>query len=192
MTNTLRTTARRRFAFLAGLAALLTACADAPTAVAPSAATNSAVVNAAVADPLAAPASPSATLLSCPSTTSRSASAVIGPRGGIVSVDGSALVVPPGAVTRPTSFTLEVPASPVVRVEVTAAGAEHYTFRRPVVVSISYARCDDAILPPTSLGAWWIDDATLQRLGVMAGIDDRTQRRVTFITNHLSGYAVVY
>lgn len=190
MTNTLRSTRRRSAAIIAGLAALLTACADAPTASAPSA--PRAAVNASVAEPFAVTASPSATLLACPSTTSHSATAVIGTRGGVVAVAGSALVVPPGAVRTPTSFTLEVPASPVMRVEVTAEGAEHYEFRRPVAVSISYARCDDAMLPASSLGAWWIDDATLQRLGVMAGIDDRAHRRVTFITDHLSGYAVVY
>lgn len=189
MTSLLRST-RVRAAFLAGAAAFLAACADAPTAAAPSAAP--VAVNAAVADRSALTASPSASLLACPSATTESATAVIGPRGGAVGVAGSALVVPPGAVRTPTAFTFVVPASPVVQVEVRADGEEHYRFARPVVMSVSYARCDDAVLPATQLGAWWIDGTTRERLGVMAGIDDRRHRRVTFITDHLSGYAVVY
>jgi len=169
--------------------------ADAPTA-APSSFTPPAVagaaVNAGVAGADAIVASPTATLLSCPAAAANSASAVIGPRGGVLSVAGNALAVAPGAVRQPTAFTLVVPASPVVQVEIHAAGQEHYRFARPVAVSISYARCDDASLPASRLGAWWIDTATAQQLGVMAGIDDRAHRRVTFITDHLSGYAVVY
>jgi hypothetical protein len=193
MTSPFRST-HLRVALLAGLSGLLAACADAPTAVAPSAAPSSAnvAVNASVAVPGAVTASSTASLLACPATTTESASAVIGPRGGIVGVAGSALVVPPGAVPRATNFTFVVPASPVVQVEIHAAGVEHYAFDRPVAVSISYARCSDAQLPATSLGAWWVDSSTLSQLGVMAGIDDRSHRRVTFITDHLSGYAVVY
>jgi hypothetical protein len=186
MTN-LQRSSRRGAGFLAGLVVFLAACSDAPTAAAPAPA-----VNAAVAEPSARPASTSATLLACPSTTADSARAVIGPRGGSVSVGGSSLVVPPSAVATPTTFTLVAPASPVVQVEVHAAGVDHYEFAHPVTVSVSYARCDDAALPTARLGAWWVDGATLERLGVMAARDDRRQRRVTFITDHLSGYAVVY
>ena len=193
MTNPLRST-RLRAALVVGVGALLAACTDAPTAAtAPTTAPRpGAAVNAATADPLAVTASPTATLLACPSTVADSASGVIGPRGGMIGVEGSGIVVPAGAVRTPTAFTVVVPASPVVQVEIHAAGVAHYQFVRPVAVSISYARCAAAQLPATSFGAWWIDSATLDQLGVMAGIDDRTHRRVTFVTDHLSGYAVVY
>ena len=192
MTNPLRST-RLRAALVVAVGALLAACSDAPTAAtAPTAPRPGAAVNAATADPFAITASPTATLLACPSTVADSATAVIGPRGGMVGVEGSAILVPAGAVRTPTAFTIVVPASPVVQVEVHAAGVEHYQFARPVAVSISYARCSDSALPDSPLGAWWIDSATLSQLGVMAGIDDRAHRRVTFITDHLSGYAVVY
>ncbi|MFL5576888.1 MAG: hypothetical protein ACJ79S_13055 [Gemmatimonadaceae bacterium] len=187
MTKLLRST-RLRAAFLASAAALLAACSDAPTA--PSA--RPTAVNASVADPSAVAAPTSGTLLACPSATTQSATAVIGPRGGVVGVAGSALIVPAHAVRKPTTFTFVVPASPVVQVEIHTAGATHYEFARPVAVSISYARCAADVLPDAQLGAWWVDGATLARLGVMAGIDDRQHRRVTFITDHLSGYAVVY
>jgi hypothetical protein len=57
---------------------------------------------------------------------------------------------------------------------------------------VSYARCSSAALPAGSLDAWWIDDETRAGLGVMLGVDDRQSKRLTFITDHLSGYAVVY
>ena len=179
-----------RAASLAGIVALLAACSDAPTA--PSAAPSAPrAVNAAVAAPSAITASPAATLFACENSKTRSASAVIGPRGGMVVVAGSALVVPPGAVSKPTTFTFTLPASPFLTVDVSARGAEHYSFARPVAISISYAHCANDI-PDAPLGAWWVNAATLEQLGVMAGIDDRQHRRLTFVTDHLSGYAVVY
>ena len=176
-------------ALLAGAVALLAACSDAPTAPASSAPR---AVNAAVADPSALTASPSASLLACPSRITRSTSAVIGPRGGMVGIAGSALVVPPGAVATPTTFTFTIPASPFLQVDVSAAGVAHYQFAHPVALSISYAHCSPSALPDAPLGAWWVDAATLEQLGVMAAVDDRHQHRVTFVTDHLSGYAVVY
>lgn len=196
MTSLFRSTPLR-VALLAGLSGLLAACAaDAPSATAPSSSSPvpvaRAAVNAAVAGIGAVTPSSATTMLACPAAAADSASAVIGPRGGVVGVAGSTLAVPPGAVRQPTLFTLVVPASPVVKVEMHPAGAEHYQFARPVAVSISYARCDAAMLPAAPLGAWWIDSATSQQLGAMAGFDDRAHRRVTFLTDHLSGYAVVY
>lgn len=180
-----------RAALLTGVVALLAACSDAPTApaAAPSAPR---AVNAAVADPSAIAASPAATLFACENSRTRSASAVIGPRGGTVRVAGSALIVPPGAVPTATTFTFTLPESPYLTVDVSAAGVEHYSFARPVAISISYAHCSSASLPDAPLGAWWVDAATLEQLGVMAGVDDRQHRRLTFVTDHLSGYAVVY
>jgi hypothetical protein len=195
MKITFRST-RLRAVLLLGLGAALAACSDAPGVTAPVApaprATTIAAINAAYAGPDAITASSAATLLACPSTVERSATGVIGPRGGTLGVDGSAILVPPGAVRVPTTFTFVVPASPVVQVDVSAAGVEHYQFLRPVAISISYARCDAAALPGSSLGAWWVDSSTLSQLGVMAGVDDRAHRRITFVTDHLSGYAVVY
>jgi len=180
-----------RAALLSGVVALLAACSDAPTApaAAPSAPR---AVNASVADPSATTASPAATLFACESSRSRSASAVIGPRGGMVALSGSALVVPPGAVGKPTTFTFTIPASPYLTVDVSAQGVEHYSFARPVLISISYAHCSGQGLPDAPLGAWWVNAETLEQLGVMAGVDDRQHRRLTFVTDHLSGYAVVY
>src|SRR6185369_10657108 len=96
----------------------------------------------------------------CPSTVTRQGSAVIDHKGGILEVDGNALVVPPKAVKKKTRFTMTVPASPYVEIDVSAEGVAHYTFQRPVAISVSYARCAESQLPATSMNAWWIDPAT--------------------------------
>lgn len=176
---TLTRSTRLRAALLSGAVALLAACSDAPTV---STASSSAALT----------VSPSATLLACPSRTTRSSSAVIGPRGGRVGVAGSSLVVPPDAVREPTRFTFTLPASPILQVDVSAAGVEHFEFARPVAFTISYAHCSRSDIPDAPLGAWWVDTATLQPLGVMPASDDRRRHRVTFATDHLSGYAVIY
>ena len=88
---------------------------------------------------------------------------------------------------------MTIPKSPYVEIDVSAQGFEHYEFRRPVGITLSYARCADSALPKSSLDAWWIDLKTRDQLGgVIFGVDDRTHKRLTFITDHLSGYAVVY
>src|SRR3712207_4207585 len=67
-------------------------------------------------------------ILACPAAEARSASTVIGPLGGTLSVAGNRLSVPPGAVLLPTRFTLTAPATEEVKVEVHAEGVEHYQF----------------------------------------------------------------
>jgi hypothetical protein len=193
MPSLVRPIRQRAVAVLCAVASLslFVACSDAPTGArqtteAPFAASASQALSDAVVPTTAGHA------LACASTISDSSTAVIGPRGGIVSVAGSALVVPPGAVRKATAFTFVVPASPIVEIEVHPATGGHYQFAHPVAISVSYARCADSALPASTLGAWWIDDATRQELGVMAGIDDRDHRRLTFITDHLSGYIVAY
>ena len=192
MPSSIRPLRQRALAFVTAVAGLtvMAACADAPTAARPTA--SPVAANASVAAPLAVVAPSTGSMLACPSTIADSATAVIGPRGGIVGVSGSALVVPAGAVHKPTAFTFVVPASPYVEVEVHPAQGGHYQFAHPVAITVSYARCTPAQLPATSMGAWWVDTNTLEQLGVMAGIDDRQHRRLTFLTDHLSGYLVAY
>jgi hypothetical protein len=188
-------TSRLLRAALAGAAlTLFGACADSPVApTTPDALPSEARIAAfRPTTPMLAAAAETDALLACPSTVAASGSAVIGRNGGVVRAAGSELLVTPGAVDRPTRFTMVVPASPVMEVEITAGDAEHYEFKRPVLVSIDYSRCAASALPKTSLAAWYIDSRTRDALGVMAGFDDRKHRRLSFLTNHLSGYAVAY
>ena len=163
----------------------VSACNDASTApgaaqLQPSAALQS----------VAAASTSSSDYLSCPSTHTYSASKVIGPRGGIVGVNGSALAIPPGAVPVPTRFTFIVPASDIMQVEAHAEGVEHYVFQRPVLMTIDYSRCAQSVELLPSFSAWYIDPATRSPLSWMGGVDDRLSHRLFFATDHLSGYAV--
>ncbi len=129
------------------------------------------------------------TLLECPVETSSSASSVIGPLGGVVSVGGHQLVVPPLAVPIPTQFTVTVPASQYVRVDITAGNGQHYQFQKPVSITLSYARCSRSNIEKESLRIFYVDDgnAILQDMG---GTDDKAARTVTTGTDHLSGYVI--
>ena len=129
-------------------------------------------------------------LVECPTGTTRTTSALIGPLGGTLEVDGHRMTVPAGALLLPTEVTLTVPASQYVEVDIRAGGEEHFVFEAPVEVSISYARCSRSNIERTSLSAWYIDSETKALLEDMGGVDDKTARTVTFTTGHLSGYAI--
>jgi hypothetical protein len=170
------------------LAALaIAACSDAPTD--PSSAARMQQHSAALAS-VSAASSNSSQYLACPSSHTLSASKVIGPRGGILAVDGSALAIPPGAVPVPTRFTFIVPESDIMQIEAHADGVEHYVFQRPVLITIDYSRCAQSVESLPSFSAWYIDTGTRNPLSWMGGVDDRRSHRLFFSTEHLSGYAV--
>lgn len=77
-----------------------------------------------------------------------------------------------------------------MEVDITADGSAHFSFRSPVTVSVSYARCTRSDIDKAPLTVWYIDAATKALLQNMGGTDDKVARTVTFITDHLSGYAV--
>ena len=170
------------------IAALAAACSDAPTGPATSPATQH-QANAAMAK-VSASSSSFSSYLACPSKQTFSVSKVIGPRGGILAVNGSALVIPPGAVPAPTRFSLIVPASDIMQIEAHADGVDHYVFQRPVMITIDYSRCAPAVDQLGSFSAWYIDTSTRSALSWMGGVDDRLSHRLFFATGHLSGYAV--
>jgi hypothetical protein len=128
-------------------------------------------------------------LLYCPATQSMQASATIGRAGGVVAVGGFSMRLPGGAVSEPTRFTLLVPASRYLEVEISAAGEGHYQFERSVMVTLDYSRCA-LDLRTADFSAWYIDSDTKEPLANMGRHDDRGRHRVTFFTDHLSGYAI--
>lgn len=169
--------------------AIVAACTDAPRTTSPRV-TQLGTSNRSTAV-VATPAPQAPAYLACPSSVAQSTSAVIGPRGGVLTIGGSALAVPPGAVPAATNFTFTLPASDLMQVEVHADGVEHYVFKRPVAVTVDYSRCaaaTDAI--PQSFGAWYFDPQTRKGLQFMGGVDIRALHRVVFATSHLSGYAI--
>ena len=130
------------------------------------------------------------TLIQCPSSETQSATALIGPLGGVLAAGNTRVEIPADAVLSPTTFKLTVPASKYVEIEVTTDSSEHYLFAQPVVVSIDYGRCGRSNIDLSPLSAWNIDPATKALLEPMVSVDDKLLRTVTFSTVHFSGYAV--
>ena len=161
------------------------ACSDAPTSVA--SAQSLGTPSRAVVE---APSTGS--LIECAVSRPASASKIITPAGGLLAAGGHAIAIPRGAVTRPVRITMTVPASKYVEVDISAEGAAHYQFARPVVVTLDYSRCGASADELSSLTAWYVDAPTRLFRADMGGIDDRLFRRLFFTTDHLSGYAVAY
>lgn len=168
--------ARRTIPALAAL--VLFGCADSPRRT-----------DRIVAPPLL-DASGAATLLQCPTSQPAFASGLLGVLGGVVSTGGNAVTLPFGAVSLPTLITLRVPASTYVEVDVTANDLLTFVFRRPVSITIDYSRCPIEATEGAALAVWHIDPETKALLAPMGGVDDPIQRRITFVTGHLSGYAI--
>lgn len=164
------------FALSVGMASLITAC-DAPESIE------------GPADPQML-AVTGGSLLECPAGESRAAFDRILPfLGGMVAVGANRVVVPLTAILGVTDITIEVPETDWVMVDLTANGAEHYQFRTPVSVTIDYSRCSDEALAGGPLTVWNID-AEGNMLQNMGGTDNRLFKRITFTTDHFSGYAI--
>lgn len=117
-------------------------------------------------------------------------SAVLGPLGGVVSAGGMSISLPIGALLEPTRITVVVANTRQVMVDIKADGQEHFLFRLPVTVTMSYARCTRPGLDLRILDAWYWDADTGTLLEKMNGIDNKLLREVTFVTPHLSGYVI--
>ena len=132
-------------------------------------------------------------LVECPISTSTSNSGLITPLlGGLVAVGNTSIAVPAGGVLDPVEIRVQVPASRYVEVEITAGDAEHFLFSQTAIISIDYSRCERDDIRLRRLTAWHIDPVTKALLEPMGGVDDKLLRRVTFLTDHLSGYAIAF
>ena len=129
-------------------------------------------------------------LIRCPAAEAQTASALIGPLGGVLSAGNTQVVIPANAVLSPTTFNLIVPTSKYVEIEVTTDTSEHYLFSQPVLVTIDYGRCGRSNILRAPLTAWNIDPETKALLAPMISLDNKLTQTVTFTTLHFSGYAV--
>ena len=171
-----------RVATAAALAVGLTACTDLSTA------------------PSASPASaPRLTVASgtqvalCPSEDGASSRAWIGSEGGRLRARGSSITIPAGAVPEPTLFEIEVPASRYMKVEIHAVGRSDYRFARPATITINFSRCPSGAIPTgATIGGAYVDSATGAVLELMGGTVDWNGDKLSFPTDHLSGYVVAY
>lgn len=162
------------------LALVLGACGDPSRPTAPSATTSAPAFT----------ASSGATLLECPVDTTVRASGIVDLLGGSISAGGTTINIPAGAVLLPTEFEVVVPASKYMEVSITGGGQEHFDFLEPVTISIDYSRCSRSNIDKGPLSVYYIDEASKALLENMGGTDDKESRRITFGTDHLSGYAI--
>lgn len=122
-----------------------------------------------------------------------SRTAVIGPEGGTVAIDGNSVTLPPGAVDEPTRITMTFPASEYLELELNANGLESFEFAKPVTVSLNYGRCpigDFSAAGTTTRNVWYVDAETKAFLEKMPSVDDRKHKTVTFLTPHFSFFIV--
>ena len=132
-------------------------------------------------------------LLYCPSSETLSASSLIDPLlGGVVSVAGSSISVPSGALSLPSVVVLTLPASNNMKIDASVVGLTHVLFNAPVTVTIDYSRCSSSTLYGKTLSVWYLDPITGAPKENMHGVDDRANRKITFTTDHFSGYAIAY
>jgi hypothetical protein len=124
----------------------------------------------------------------CPSGESATTTAEVGPLGGLVSVGGTSISIPVGALLETVTLTVTEPASRYMEVDISVAGAEHFIFQTPVVVTVSYARCNGMRWGAAPLAAWYFEGDPENLLELMPSVDNRLARTVTFVTGHLSGY----
>jgi hypothetical protein len=173
-----RWTVVRRFAAVA-LAAALTACSEpttAPSSDAPAPSLNETQTG--------------ASLLRCQWTFFDITWGLVGPLGGLLSLDGHSISVPPLALDRLAFITLRTPASRLIEVEARVNGQDHFQFAQPLTVTLDYSRCRPWELGPEPVTVWQIDPDTKAFIRDMGGIDDRANKRISFTTDHFSGYAV--
>lgn len=129
-------------------------------------------------------------LIQCPANAGTATSAVVGPLGGIVSLGATRVEIPAGALLDTVTVNVAEPTSPYMEIDVSVEGVEHFVFELPIVVTISYARCNRSDLDLRALSVWYINGETNELLEPMGGVDNKLSRTITFVTPHFSGYAV--
>jgi hypothetical protein len=190
---TLTVRARRVFAGAASIitAAVLAACADAPTAApdTPLGRPQLEIVDPAVKARVLTRVSPLAGL--------HKAIAIVGPAGGTFSLPsvGITVVVPEGAVKRPTSITVTAPQGPGVWYDFGPSGTK---FAVPITVTQDLRGTNFNALPATAtLEAGYFVDGTLDDLTGTALVKEflpvtvnSTRTALSFQVSHFSGYMV--
>ena len=129
-------------------------------------------------------------LISCPGTQTVTNSGLLGVLGGTVTAAGSSITLPLGAVVGPTLIRMTVPVSSYMEIDVTANDLLSFLFQKSVTITIDYSRCPQSATQGKTLTVWHIDTQTKALLQNMNAVNDPVARRITFTTDHLSGYAI--
>jgi hypothetical protein len=126
-------------------------------------------------------------LVACTPLPADSASAVIGPSGGTISVGPHTFTVPAGALDSAVLITAVAPSDTVNRVQFQPQGL---TFRQPALLTMSYANCGVlTVLLPKHIA--YIDDALLI-LDLLSTSNDISAQTITGHLRHFSDYAVAW
>ena len=126
-------------------------------------------------------------LLRCAPQPAASASATIGPDGGVLQIGPHRLTVAAGALPDTVTITAVAPSTSVIRVELEPHGL---TFNGDVSLTLSYAHCGGlAELFPKRVV--YIDGG-LNILEFLPSLDDLFNKRVTGDLSHFSDYAIAW
>lgn len=132
-------------------------------------------------------------LLYCPNYVPQVGTLIADPiLGGTLTLAGNTISIPGGAVSSLTTFLVTIPVGSYAEVDVAAEGLTSFLFNTPITISIDYSRCTSAQSYTKTLDAFHINEVTKAIIEDMNGTDDKTARKVTFQTGHLSGYALAY
>jgi hypothetical protein len=112
---------------------------------------------------------------------------VIDQSGDTLNWKGHALEIPKDALSGPVTFQMFEPASPILKLVITANGSDHLTFLKAVKLTINYARCSSSLPQKVQIVRLDANDNTQEELG---GNDERPHKRVTTDLDHLSGYSI--
>lgn len=124
-------------------------------------------------------------LLACRALPEATASATIGPGGGILRVGPHVLYVPPGALTENVAITAVAPSGPERAVRLEPHGLE---FERPAYLTLDYDGCSTlGLLLPKRI-AYTTD--LFEILEYLLSFDNLWTQRVTGRLDHFSQYAV--
>jgi hypothetical protein len=129
-------------------------------------------------------------LIECPTLQTSSNAGMIGVLGGTIAAAGTSIVLPAGSVLLGTLIRVTVPASTYMEVDVTANDLATFLFLKSVTITIDYSRCPASVIAGKTLTVWHINSQTKALIQNMNGVNDPVQRRISFTTDHLSGYAI--
>jgi hypothetical protein len=144
--------------------------------------------NTAPGDTTPQPSSPQ--LIQCPTTQTATSSGLVSILGGTITAAGTSISLPAGSLLSVTLIKVTVPASTYMEVDITANDLASFLFQSAVTVTIDYSRCPTSVTAGKTLTVWHINPQTKELLTNMAGVNDAALRRITFTTDHLSGYAI--
>jgi hypothetical protein len=130
-------------------------------------------------------------LASSEAGSTRTASQVIGSRGGKIYLYGGSLTVPAQAVSQDTKFTFTLKTAPYLSADLKAVkvsdGSPVTTFQTPLTLRLDYSRSATPIANLQDLSIYWVQDGVI--LEQLKSVVDRRSQNVWAFLNHFSEYS---